>query len=89
MARTEEQIASDNALEAAITENLQAYGLLTEGWVLADWVICLSMEGFNAEALGRTKYAHVIPGESLPYHRLLGLMDVTRMNLDEEARGDG
>lgn len=87
MSRTQEQIDSDIQLEAAISKNLEAYGFAEDDWRLGDYVVCLSMINFGEDSIGRTRYAHLIPGEGVPYHVLLGLMDVTRIELDQEARG--
>lgn len=86
MARTEEQILADNVLEEAIRKNLAAYGFLEGEYMLGDWVVCVELVSFAEDEAGRTRYAHLIPGEGMPYHRLLGLMDVTRAELDREAR---
>lgn len=84
MARTPEQIAADDALEAAITHSLKVYRLIDEGWSLGDFIITVEMMPFTEKDAGTTKYADLIPGEDgIPWHRLLGLAEALRVRLQK------
>lgn len=72
---------------------LQAYlaeeGWLENGWALGDWIVIAEATPFAEEAAGMTKYMHVLPGESVPWHRILGLLKVAQVELDDQMRDSG
>lgn len=81
--RTPEQIAADNALVDAITEVSRAYELMPpEGWTLGDFVVCVEYQGYADDTVGHEKYGMLLPGDFMPSHRIIGLLQQTQRDLE-------
>jgi hypothetical protein len=80
--RTPEQIAADNNLVDAIVQAAKAYGHLDEdGWTPGDFAVCVEYQGYAEHLGGRCRYGILLPGDSTPTHRVLGLLEQTRLDL--------
>lgn len=87
MPRTEAQIAADNELEAAIINVLKVNDMMGTDTALGDFVVLIAMPSFSEESPGHTEYAYLMPGDGLPWHQALGLMDVHRTLMRQEIEG--
>jgi hypothetical protein len=88
MARTPAQIAADNELEAAIAKVLEVNEMLGEGTALGDFVVLCALPYFTEEKAGTTEYAYIMPGDGMPWHQALGLMDTHRILMTKEIHDD-
>lgn len=73
MARTPEQKAADDALDAAIESALAAHDLKTG--VTSDYIVIVAQQHFDDDGNQRTNVARLVPGDGVPHYRLLGLLD--------------
>ena len=85
--RTAEQIAADDALEAAILAVLRVYNLLEEGRALGDFLVLTALPGYSDDKNKTTEYHYIMPGEGIPWHQINGLMYTHRRLMDEEMLG--
>jgi hypothetical protein len=56
--------------------------MLEEGWAVGDWIVGLEISGYTDDAKGRTRYATLLPGDAMPGHRALGMVEMIREQLD-------
>lgn len=95
MARTEEQVAADDALTAAIEQTLRAYADDSEAWIATEYVVVTSQQRFDDDGEALTAVGTLYrDGGEVPIHRALGLIEyaATRMRKhiadDEEGRSN-
>lgn len=81
--RTPEQIAAENRFETALVELLRHFKLVPDGFALGDWIVGVELQGFAPETANLTNYVQLIPGEGIPLHRIIGLLQVTEERLTE------
>lgn len=85
--RTQEQVEADNALHAAIERCAHAY------WpdkftVVTDFVVLAVREDPATE--GEREYNYLLPGGTMPWHRILGIVHLFRTLMERSAsRGYG
>lgn len=77
MARTTEQIAADENLTEAINQALQAYGY-EEDFILTDYMVIAAQTKLDEDGDQTSAYAYLYRDSSMPYHKILGLMEVAR-----------
>jgi hypothetical protein len=79
---TPEQTAATERLDEAIKSSLEALGLGVG--VLTDYVVICAQQRFEDDGTASTGIYHVTSGDGVPYYRLLGLLDYTRIALRGE-----
>jgi hypothetical protein len=83
--RTEAQRDADEKLEDAIRKCADAYGFLTDGHAVGDWLVYLELSPFDA---GTTRYITLLPGTGVPWHRIYGLHVLAGKSLDDQREED-
>jgi hypothetical protein len=74
---TPQQKAAYEQLDEAIKTALQTFGMATG--ILTDYVIVCAQQNFADDGSSTTRVSHVTSGDGMPYYRLLGLLDFTRV----------
>lgn len=69
MSHTPEMSAAIEDLERAIDAVIKLRG--DDARYLTDWVVIAATQGFETQD---TRYSRLVPGRSMPYHALLGLL---------------
>lgn len=82
--RTDEQRAADEALTAAIARSMQAYEW-TDG-LLTDYVIVTVQQSFTDDGDMGTSTGLLYRDNGLPYYRILGLLQVARLQAEHGFR---
>jgi hypothetical protein len=81
MARTEEQVAADQALTAAIEQTIAAYFTNDEAYVLSEYVVVTCQQRFDDEGEGVTAIGSIYRDGDVPLHRALGLLEYARIRI--------
>lgn len=71
---------AEQDLQRAIEAVAHEEGWLPDGAVLGDWLIATEVIVLD-DPDGKTLYGHILPNV-MPWHRILGLMEVTKRRLD-------
>lgn len=79
---TPAQKAATEQLDQAIKTALEAHGLAVG--VLTDYVVVCAQQRFEDDGSASTGVYHITSGDGVPYYRLLGLLDYTRVALRGE-----
>lgn len=85
-ARTPEQVAADDALAQALHNALVARYPDSPGMVL-DYVCLVQRE--DPEQPDVTQYYYLVPNGTLPWHRILGMIEVMRHLMAQSLAEDG
>lgn len=87
--RTDEQRQADDEFVRAFENVGKAYGFLTEGFALGDWVAYAEATPFDPSMAGVTRYFLLLPGEGvIPKHRVWGLLKQLEMELIRQEEDD-
>lgn len=74
-------------LEDAIRAKLATYD--TGGGILTDWIVIAAQQGFDEDGDATTSVGLLLPNDSFPMYRILGLLDyaatVERAHVAENA----
>lgn len=76
MSRTDEQQKADEALNEAIQNSLEAYGI-SDGMV-TDFIILMATEKIVEDDIVVTCHPVLMRDGDLPWYRILGLMEIHR-----------
>lgn len=77
VSRTEEQIKADENLTEAIDQCIRAYGY-EEDFILTDYMVIAAQVKLDEDGDTVTAYSYLYRDSDLPYHKILGLMEVAR-----------
>ena len=80
MNRTPDQEAADNALEGALRQIADAYGVLTDTDYLGHWLTIMAIDHFDPEE--DTAYLVAFQNGRLPRHVSYGLLHVAEAIID-------
>lgn len=76
--RNEEQVKADEELTQAIDNCLKAYGI-QDDYILTDYLIICAQVRMDEDGDQITAYSHLYRDSDLPYHRIMGLLEVARV----------
>lgn len=76
--RTPEQVAADQKLTEAIENSLEAYGF-AGGDILTDYMVISAQVAIDDDGDQSTAYCYLYRDSDLPYHRILGLLEIARI----------
>ena len=74
--RTAVQKQADEELEQAILKCMQAYGMLEEAEVIADFAVLCASNKIHPDGVVQTNYPTLLPNGDIPWYRLLGLLEM-------------
>lgn len=81
MARTERQIAADDALTVAIEEACRAYDMDERNLFMSDYIVIVARQGVNEGEEDLSAYDVLYPGGTIPMYRALGLIEAGKMTM--------
>lgn len=84
--RTPEQVDADNELTAAIEKALASRDF-TPG-LLTDYVVVVASQRFDADGDMRTEYGSLYREDGLPHYRVMGLLQVATMQIEDGFRSE-
>lgn len=85
MSDSPEMTAAIERIEAAISDYLK---LAPGSRFLTSWVVLTSAAGIDSDGDDDTRYAWIFPPRGLPWHTVLGLMDVHRLLMSRAMKED-
>lgn len=77
MSRTEEQVEADENLTKAIDQCIKAYEG-EEAFILTDYMVIAAQAKLDDAGDQSTAYSYLYRDSDLPYHKILGLLEVAR-----------
>lgn len=75
----------DKDLRNVIEEELHKRGW-EEAGVLTDYMVLTCQQNFSAKGEGEARYGYLLPDGEIPIHRVLGLIDITRIQVESEVK---
>jgi hypothetical protein len=85
--RTQAQIEADANLTQAIDQCLRAYEF-EEDFILTDYMVIVAQSRIDSAGDTATAYASLYRDSEMPYHRILGLLEIARtrarFNMNQE-----
>lgn len=75
--RTAEQIEADENLTRAIEQCVNAYGF-ADDYIITDYMVIAAQVRLDVDGDSETAYSYLYRDSDMPYHRILGLLEVAR-----------
>jgi hypothetical protein len=88
VSRTPEQVQADDALTAAIEQCMHAYHGQERPFVLTEYLVITSQQGFDDDGEGLTAVGALYRDNDVPTHRAVGLIEYVGARLRKNITDD-
>jgi len=86
--KSEEQIDADRKLTEAVEECMRVYvGDEVQKYVLGDFVVLSAIQMLTEDGILVTRYPVFLRDGDLPWYRVFGLIDMSKIQLEKHATG--
>jgi hypothetical protein len=88
MAQSEAERAAERELATAIENYLSVHGV-DPGFVLSNWIVLTSMDGYTDDTVGQSRYPRILPQEGeASFDKVLGMVRFHELRLEKDALDD-